>query len=322
MDAMSTPHEPPREPIDPERLYGLSDPDQASGSFDASEPPREAIDPERLYGGFDPEPVPEQGPDLEEVPLDGEPLPAQPAVAVEEEPEERDMGRYWPLFLVGGLVVAGAGWLLLSGVNQDEDPVASAPATTVTATQPAEQDSSEQDANEPVPDATAAPSSEAQEDIDPPAPAPEDAPEDAGEDAPEAAPEDSGEDAGEQSIAPADPVIENEDLLDVEGSSLEGLPELPQEVSGLTLSSVDAGTAIYRGADAAMTTVQFNPEMNDTDIAAMLQSPAMVGDWVCGQQGQSVVCIGHAHSGRVIVTGGASFDDTVLWGEALVAAWS
>lgn len=313
---MSTPHEPPREPIDPERLYGLSDPDQASGSFDVSEPPREAIDPERLYGGFDPEPVPEQGPDLEEVPLEQEPLPAQSAVTVEEEePGERDMGRYWPLFLVGGLLVAGAGWLLLSGVNQDGDPVASAPATTVTATQPAqtvtatqsaEQDSSEQDANEPTPDATAAPSSEVQEDIDPPAPASQD----------------SGEGTGGESIAPADPVIENEDPLDVEGSSLEGLPELPQEVSGLTLSSVDAGTAIYRGAEAAMVTVQFNPEMDDTDIAAMLQSPAMVGDWVCGQRGQSVVCIGHAHSGRVIVTGGASFDDTVLWGEALVAAWS
>lgn len=236
-------------------------------------------------------------------------LVARRPLEAEEEPA-RDMGRYWPLFVVGGALAVLLGWWLLGGMGQTEgEPVAPGPTATqtvpgptetVTEPSPTETETVTAPAPEPAPTETAGP-----------APAPTDA-------APTTEP---GADPAPTSQAPAPEPDQGADLSDAEGA-FDGAPTPPQQVASAELLGADGDVVLYDDPEYGPVSVRFDKDMDDTGVAARFgQGVILVEDWVCGSEGASFTCIGKAHGGRVMVTADAQPEQVAGWGKALVAAW-
>lgn len=251
-------------------------------------------------------------------------LPTEPALVarqpmlVDEGEEPRDLGRYWPLFLLGGLLLLALGWMLLSSLGDDDDPVAPGPAptatqaaptvtqeTTETVTEEGETVTQEETVTvEPTETVTVEP--EPTDAAAPPAPTGQDQEPTRQEPAPTAAP------------APEP----GADLEDASGAFGDGVPDVPGQVASAILLGADQDAVLYEDPDYGVVTVRFDADMTDTDVAALFgQGAILVEEWVCGPQGSSYTCAGQAHGGRALVTADASPEEVAGWGRALVEAW-
>ena len=293
--------DPPRRAIDPDHLYG--DPDPA---------PTEPIEPQ--YEIYRPEPAPEPVVVTE---------PAQPQFEndvyeqVVDGPAPvrgRDIGDYWPAFVLGGLVLVGLGWWALTNLSGPErgEPVAPAPTTTVTQVDPhlvgPEPESTEPAVEEngaPRPTQTTEPGAPTQQD-----PQPTETPDIAPVEPP--ADHDPGEGAPPAETGPTEAPAPQVGLSE--------LPTPPQQVAGYQFDSATADTLTYINEEGAMS-VQWAPGLTDADIAGELQGTILVEDWICGDTSGGMACVGAAHDGRIVVSGLDRAEDIVSWGKNLVATW-
>lgn len=208
---------------------------------------------------------------------------------------KQDLGRYWPLFVVGGLALLLIGWLVLMNRGIEAEPMAPDPAQTTVA-QPTPQAT---ESGDPTTDPEPAPSAE------PPA-----------TQAP-AEPSASEQPSQEPSQEPAPPPENNQ--AESPEVTLEDLEAPPAQVGDRAFDRIDGDTIIYRGASDEVT-VRWVGSMGDAELAAELGRVLRVGNWICAED-EPARCAGQASQGRVIVQGPGTFEDIVAWGEEFVTKW-